>query len=163
YGIPASFAFQPNPIPHRPLTQEQDLDYRAQSAIHGDQPETIVTFLERFGYRIRYYRFYFLPTLYLALAAFLVSIRKLRNGLVVLAVLVFMLGSNLYPYFYAHYVGAASCLFVLMSVAGLSNLNSWAPRWCIGTLLLMICTVQFLFWYGIRLSGQEDLFPVLAY
>ena len=50
YGIPATFAFEPNPTPHRPLTPEQDLDYRAQCAIHGDQPETLRSYFERLLY-----------------------------------------------------------------------------------------------------------------
>ncbi len=45
YGVPASFTFQPNPVPHRSLTPQQELDYRAQSAIHGDGPDTFSKFL----------------------------------------------------------------------------------------------------------------------
>ena len=159
YGIPATFVFEPNPTPHRPLTQEQDLDYRAQSAIHGDAPETVGSFFHRFFYRLRYYRFFLLPPLYLALAVFLVTLREWRYVRVVGAIAIFLLASNLYPYFYAHYVGAVACLFVLMSVVGMSRLQ----RWNLGALLFLLCTTLFIVWYGIRLSGQEDLFPLLAF
>jgi hypothetical protein len=162
YGVPATFVFQPNPSPHRPLTPEQDLDYRAQSAIHGDEPETLRTFLERLGYRVRYYRFFFLPPLYVAQITFLLTIRERRYLWVLASVAIFALASNLYPYFYPHYVGAVTCLFVLMSVVGLSRLENWRPQWNLGRLLFILCTAQFLFWYGIRLSGQEALFPALA-
>ena len=40
-------------------------------------------------------------------------------------------------------------LFVLMSVVGLSKL-----RWGIGTLMFLLCAVEFLGWYGIRASGE---------
>ena len=193
YGIPATFVMQPNPVPHRQLTPEQDLDYRAQSAIHGDQPETVRSYLERLGYRIRYYRFFVLPPLYLALVAFLVTIRRWSYVWVVAALGVFVLGSNFYPYFYPHYIGATTPLFVLMSVVGLEKLSLplwsrpsacrgadhrllWSARlrssrslWPtsqslrLGPLLFLLCTALFLYWYGIRLSGREELFPALAY
>ena len=39
YGVPATMTLQPNAVPHRPMTAEQELDYKAQAAIHG--PEQI--------------------------------------------------------------------------------------------------------------------------
>jgi hypothetical protein len=153
YGIPATFVFQPNPTPHRQMTPEQDLDYRAQSAIHGDEPETIKSFLDRLAYRVRYYRFFILPPLYLALLAFLVTLRQRRDLGVVLAALIFALASNLYPYFYPHYIGAAACLFVLMSVLGLSRLEHRFQQAHLGRLLLVLSTALFLGWYGLSLRG----------
>ncbi len=151
YGIPATFVMQPNPIPHRQLTPEQDLNYRAECAIHGDAPETVSSYLERFGYRIRYYRFFVVPPLYLALVAFLVTIREWRYVWVVAAVGTFALRSNFYPYFYPHYVGATTSLFVLMSVVGLQKLN----RLHFGRLLFLLCAALFAGWYGIALTGQD--------
>src|SRR5579884_240982 len=58
YGVPATFTFQPNPIPHRQLTPEQQLDYQAQAAIHGDGPDTPRRFLQRFADRLRFVRFF---------------------------------------------------------------------------------------------------------
>ncbi len=160
YGIPATFVFEPNPIPHRQMTPEQELDYRAQSAIHGDSPETLHSYLDRLAYRVRYYRFFFLPPLYLALLAFAFKIREPRYVWVVVTVLIFGLASNLYPYFYPHYIGAVTCLFVLMSVAGLEALEK---RWKAGSVILALCAAMFLCWYGIRLIAQEELFPALAF
>jgi hypothetical protein len=159
YGIPATFVFQPNPIPHRPLTPEQDLNYRAQCAIHGDQPETIGTYLERLVFGMRYYRFFILPPLYLALAAFLATLRERRHKWVATTVALFILACNFYPYFYPHYAGATASLFILMSIVGLQKLN----RWHIGRLLFFLCIAAFLCWYGIRLIAPPDLLPALAY
>jgi hypothetical protein len=158
YGIPATFVFQPNPSPHRQLTPEQDLDYRAQAAIHGDQPESLSRYFDRLLYRCRYYRFYFLPPLYLAGLIFLCSIRERRYLWAVAAILIFVLASNLYPYFYPHYIGAVTCLFLLASVVGLSRLTRWNLAWP----LLALCVAHFAFWYGIRLSGSPEVFPALA-
>ncbi len=180
YGIPATFVIQPNPVPHRQLTPEQDLNYRAESAIHGDQPETLRTYFERLLYGIRYYRFFALPPLYLALLAFLVTLREWRYAWVLAAIAIFVLASNFYPYFYPHYVGATASLFVLMSVVGLlacrradhrflwsarlrSSRFCGSPLYGVSRLLFLLCTALFLCWYGIRLSGQEELFPALAY
>jgi hypothetical protein len=159
YGIPATFAFQPNPTPHRSLTPEQDLNYRAECAIHGDQPETIGTYLERLVFGMRYYRFFVLPPLYPALIAFLTTLRERRYKWVAGSAALFILACNLYPYFYPHYAGATASLFVLMCIVGLQKLN----RWNIGRLLFFLCIASLLCWYGIRLSGREELFPALAY
>ena len=159
YGIPATFVFEPNPAPHRPLTPEQDLDYRAQCAIHGDQPETLRSYFERLLYRARYYRFYFLPALYLAVLAFLLTVRSRDYLWVLAAIAIFVLASNLYPYFYPHYIGAVTCLFILAAVTGLSKLARWNLAWP----LLAVCLAHFAFWYGIRLTGNPEIFPALAY
>src|SRR5579871_4769674 len=67
YGVPAAFTFQPNPIPHRELTPQQELDYKVQSAVHGESTDTIASYLDRLASRVRFYRFFFLAPLYLAL------------------------------------------------------------------------------------------------
>ncbi len=159
YGIPTTFVMQPNPVPHRPLTPEQELNYRAGVAIHGDQPESVRRYLDRLIYSLRYYRFFLLPPLYLAVLAFLCGIRERRYAWVVATIAIFVLASNFYPYFYPHYVGATASLFVLMSVVGLQKLN----RFGLARLLFLFCAALFFCWYGIRFIGQEQLFPVLAY
>src|SRR5581483_9293259 len=58
YGVPATFTFQANATPHRQLTPEQRLDYEAQSAIHGDPPDTPLRFLQRLADRARFVRFF---------------------------------------------------------------------------------------------------------
>src|SRR5260370_31479326 len=35
YGVPPTFTFQPNPVPHRALTVEQDPDHLLQVAVDG--------------------------------------------------------------------------------------------------------------------------------
>jgi hypothetical protein len=157
YGIPATFVMQPDPVPHRTLTPEQDLDYRAQCAIHDDQPG----YFGRFLYRLRYYRFYILPPLYLAVLAFLLTLRDRRYLWVVAAVAIFALATNLYPYFYPHYIGATASLFVLMSVRGADPRFLWSGR--LRSLLFFLCTAFFVCAYGLRLVGNDDLFPILAY
>src|SRR5712692_8021601 len=114
YGVPTTFTFQPNPVPHRELTVEQQLDYRVQVAVHGDTPETVKDYLTRLAQRVRFYRFFFLlPPLYLALPFFLLAVREYRFVWVILCLFTFALGANFYPYFYPHYVAAITCLFVL--------------------------------------------------
>jgi hypothetical protein len=160
YGVPAAFTFQPNPVPHRDLTREQGLDYELQSQIHGTAPETIRTYLDRLGARIRFYRFFFLAPLYLALPAFLWTLREYRYVWVLISVLIFALGSNFYPYFYSHYIAAVTCLFVLMSVAGLQQLSRWnLPGWIDGAdaarLIVYLCLAHCFFWYGLHLTAGQ--------
>lgn len=166
YGVPATFTFQPNPVPHRQLNAEEQLDYEANSAIHGAGTDTLQRYLERLVYRARFYRFFFLAPLYLALAAFVVTIREFRFAWVLLTFLVFALGTNFYPYFYPHYIAAITCLFVLASVRGLECLSRFqmqgrAAGQEIAGILLLVCAVQFLFWYGLHAWGNEEaLFAV---
>jgi hypothetical protein len=168
YGVPATFTIQPNPTPHRALTAEQDLDYRAQAAIHGDGKDTPARFLQRFLFRLRYYRFFLLPPLYLAALAFLFSIRKFRFAWVVTTLLIFAIGTNFYPFFYPHYVAALTCLFVLVSVKGLEWLAGLRLRGSpvgreISVLVVLLCAAQFLFWYGLHAFSNEELWPVFRY
>jgi hypothetical protein len=161
YGVPTTFTFQPNPMPHVPLTMDQQLDYDAQSAIHGQGPENIGSYAERLAGRVRFYRFFFLPPLYLALPFFLLSLREFRFLWVVLALLIFSLGDNFYPYFYPHYIAAAACLFVLVSVIGLERLSQWKIRGDLAgqaasQLLVILCMASFLFWYGFHLFANEN-------
>ena len=76
YGVPSALTFQSNPAPHRELTREQELDYQMQLSFRGDRAETMGSYVLRLAYRIRYYRFFFMPPLYLALPFFLVALRE---------------------------------------------------------------------------------------
>ena len=163
YGIPATFTFQPNPIPHRPLNSEQELDYKAETAIHGDTGDTIASYFGRLFFRIRFYRFFFLAPLYLAAAAFLVSLRQWRFAWMALTLLLFALGTNFFPYFYPHYIAAVTCLFILASVVGLERLNRiHLLHLEAGTIILCVCAAQFLFWYGVHADGNEDALAALS-
>ncbi len=161
YGVPTTFTFQPNPIPHQSLNREEDLDYRAQSAIHGPDGETGHAYFERLIYRARFYRFFLLAPLYLAFLAFLLMIREFRFLWVLLTLLVFAAGCNFYPYFYPHYIAAITCLFLLASITGLQRLNEFQlrrnlPGPHMATVLLSICVAHFLFWYTVHASASDQ-------
>jgi hypothetical protein len=153
YGVPASFTFQANPVPHRPLTPEQRLDYEAQAAIHDGAG----SYFARLLARARFYRFFFYPPLYLALLAFLVTLREWRLIVVAASILVFALGTNFYPYFYPHYIAAAACLFVLASVVGLERLSRYRAGHDIAMIVCLLCVGQFLFWYLVHATGNEQI------
>jgi hypothetical protein len=161
YGVPTTFTVQPNPVPHRELTASQELDYEEQSATHGKYPDTLYQYVERLAYRARFYRFFFLPPLYLALPFFLPALRTWRFAWVVLALAIFSLGTNFYPYFYPHYIAAATCLFVLAGIVGLERLSrvtirGYAAGGQAAQLLVLLCAAQFLFWYGFHFFGNSN-------
>ena len=162
YGIPTTFTIQPVPVPHQPLTVEQQIDYDAQAETHGNSPETLWTFMTRLAARARFYRFFFLAPLYLVLPFFLPSLWEARFVRVVLAIAVFWIGTTFYPYFYPHYIAAATCLFVLVSVKGLEQLSHLKIRGMdvgedAARVILLLCLAHFLFWYGVHLSGNRNL------
>ena len=151
YGVPAALTVQSNPVPHRELTREQALDYKMQLSFHTG-PETVRSYLERLEYRVRYYRFFFLAPLYLALAVFLVTIREFRFVWVVLTLLLFSLGANFFPAFQLHYIAAVTCLFVLVSVTGLERIGGAAAR-----LIVFLCVAHFIFWYGLHVFDDSEV------
>ncbi len=153
YGVPAAFVFETSPTPHRELTREQQLNYEAQSAVHGGDGETVESYLARLGFRLRYYRFFFLPPLYLALPFIAPALRERRFQLAVATIALFVLGTNFYPYFYSHYVAAATCLFVLMAVTGLARLTRLNEA--AGTFLVAACLAHFVFWYGLHVLSDR--------
>jgi hypothetical protein len=167
YGVPATFTFQASPIPQRSLTPEQQLDYRAQSAVHGDGEETMARFASRLAEHISLYRFFFYPPLYLALIAFLASLREVRSRWILAIVLVFGLGTNFYPYFYPHYIAVVTSVFVLMSVLGLGELEKlrmggrMVGRQAV-RLILLGYAAWFLLLYGVHLSGDKQLLTAIA-
>jgi hypothetical protein len=162
YGVPASLTFQPHVTPHRELTPQQELDYRMQRGFRGEKPETVGTYFLRLEYRVRFYRFFFLAPLYVALVAFLFRLREYRFLWVALTAALFALGANFFPAFQLHYLAGIACLFVLMSVTGLDTLSGLR----IGAqpagleamrLLVALCAAHFLFWYGLHLVDRSDL------
>ena len=161
YGVPAAFTVQPNPVPHNALTPSQQLNYEEQAATHGNGTDTVRSYVERLAFRARFYRFFFLPPLYLALAFFLLSLREWRFLWVALALALFALGTNFYPYFYPHYIAAATCLFLLVSVVGLARLSRVTIRGHAAgaeaaAVLVLLCAAQFLFWYGFHLFANTN-------
>jgi len=160
YGVPATFTVQPNPTPHVALTREQEFDYEAQSAAHGEGIDTFATYCYRWASRIRYYRFFLLPPLYFAIPFFLLRMREFRFTCVFISIFLFSLGTNFYPYFYSHYIAAIACLFLLISVAGLERLYAMSGRFSgrfAAQVIMFLCAAHFVFWYGIHASRDEDL------
>jgi hypothetical protein len=143
YGVPAAFTWQTNPQPHLELTREQQFQYKMQTSFRASGPETIHTYLQRLEFRVRFYRFFFLPPLYVALPFFFLKLRDPRFLWVALTLLIFALGVNFYPFFEVHYLGALTCLFVLVAITGLQQLPSDVAR-----LILFLCLAHFAFWYG---------------
>jgi len=157
YGVPAALTIQPNVVPHLDLTPQQTLDYKMQCAFHGAGTETVGRFFERLEYRVRFYRFFFLAPLYLALPFFLASVRERRFIWVVATLALFALGVNLFPAFQEHYLAAVTCLFVLVSVIGLQRLSRLKAGGEAVQFIVLICVAQFLFWYGLRFTGGPEL------
>ncbi len=162
YGIPATFTFQANPIPHRPLTADQELDYRAESLIHGAGTDSPARFAGRLAYRVRFYRFFFLAPLYIALFAFVAAIGNRRFAWVAVALVSFGVGTNFFPYFYPHYIAAVSCLCVLVALVGLEQLSKWnLGRWLNGQtvvhVIVLLCAAHFGFWYCVHLLGNDEI------
>lgn len=161
YGVPTSLTIQPNPVPHVPLTREQEMDYRAQRSFHGEGPDTWTKFFSRLEYRVRFYRFFFLPPLYLALIIFLVTVRRWMSVWAILSLAIFAFGTNLFPYLYPRYLAAVTCLFVLASVTGLQKLatlqirGSPAGRYA-AAFLLFACAANFCLFYGAHLFESAD-------
>jgi hypothetical protein len=162
YGVPTTFTFQPNPIPHRELTAQQRLTYEGQAEVHGEDPDTVAKYFERLGSRARFLRFFLLAPLYLALPAFLVSLREFRFGWVAITLLIFGLGTSFYPYFFPQYIAGATCLLVLICVTGLERLSRLHLRGlpvgrAAAGLLVFLCAAHFFFWYGIHLFGSDNV------
>lgn len=147
YGVPTTFRFQAVPVPHLPLTVEQQVDYDTQKETH-DRPW-------RFGDRLPFLRFFFLAPLYLALPFFVRWIREPRFMRVLGAIAVLWIGTAFYPYFYPHYIAAAACLFVLIGVKAVESLGRFSEEAALAVLAL--CLAHFLLWYGIHLAGDQNL------
>jgi hypothetical protein len=149
YGVPASFTTQADPVPHRELTPQQQLSYKMQLSFRGTGPETIQSFLQRMEYRVRFYRFFFLAPLYVALPFFFAKLREFRFLWVVLTLLIFALAVDFYPFFEVHYVAALTCLFLLVSLTGLRQLSRFSTE--AAQIIVFLCAAHFLLWYGLHL------------
>jgi len=150
YGVPTTFTFQPNPVPHRALTPAEQLDYQAQSAVH-DGPG----FWERLVERAGFYRFFLLAPLYLALPLFLLRLKERKFQWVAATLVLFAVADNFYPYFYPHYIAALASLFLLAAIAGLERLSAWSP--VAARLIVLLCGAHFIFWYGIHNMRDDNV------
>ena len=154
YGVPAALTFQPDPVPHRALTPQQQADFRMQSGFLAGH-ETVGTFFDRLLFRVRYYRFYFYPPMYLAMFFFLLSIRPNRTNLWLVATCVlFALGVNFFPAFQFHYLAGVVCLFLLLTVKGLEHLATYRHGTLAARFLIILALAQFTFAYAAHLVDQ---------
>jgi hypothetical protein len=154
YGVPAALTFQANPVPHRDLNREQALNYRMQSGFRGSGPETLKSYLERLEYRVRFYRFFFVAPLYLALPFFLAWLGNYRFAWAAITLALFALGTNFFPNFEPHYLAGVTCLFVLASVIGLERMSRLSTH--AAGLLAFLCFAQFLFWYTLHVFDSQN-------
>jgi hypothetical protein len=162
YGVPTSFTTQPNPEPRRALTHEQDLVFRGQAWVHGDQTDSVASWLERLPKRIRFYRFFLLTPLYLVLPFFLLALREFRFQWVLFTILLMAIGSNFYVYFFPHYIAAEAGLMVLIAVTSLDRLSRVTIRGVdsgadAARLIAFFCFAHFAFWYGLHASANQEL------
>jgi hypothetical protein len=158
YGVPAAFTFQPNAVPHRAMTPEQELDYRAQAIVHGEGRDTLANYVARLGERLPYYRFFFYPPLLVVLPAFLAAVAWRRRLLWALgAILLFALADNFYPYFYPHYVAALTSVFVLAAVSALEFLSRSKTGRAAARLIVFLAVAHFLLWYGMLRGNQTTV------
>jgi hypothetical protein len=162
YGVPTSFTTQPNPVPHRALTHEQDLVYRGQAWVHGEPTDSLRTWIDRLPTRVRFYRFFLLTPLYLALPFFLMALRERRFQWVVLTLVLVAIGSNFYVYFFPHYIASEASLMVLIAITALDRLSRLKIRGVdsgadAARLIVFLCFAHFAFWYGLHASANADL------
>jgi hypothetical protein len=168
YGTPATFTFQPNPTPTKILNEEQELDYRAETAIHGEERETTGSYLKRALFRLRFLRFFLSPALYLPFvigAVYTVRERQRVHACLPIlgALLVFAIGSNLYPYFYPHYVAAIAPCLLLIALAGLRAISvNLANGRVLAISLGVLALTPFTFWFGVRAAGTRSVLNQLA-
>jgi len=153
YGVPAALTFEANPAPHRELTPEQELDYKMQLSFRGERPETVGSYLGRLAYRIRYYRFFFMPPLYVALPFFFAAVRRRWFVWVMVCPLILALGINFFPAFQYHYMAGVTCLFVLIAVTGLDQMGRWNAL--AARVIFLLCIAQFCFEYGLHVLSDD--------
>lgn len=149
YGSPTTFTFQPDPKPQLALTQEQENNYRVQSEIHDR--ESARSWLDRFLDRAGYIRFFVFPALLAALPGLALALRQRRLILPLVAIGLFLAGSAFYPYFYAHYIAALACVFLLLTIASLQRIPSRAASAVCG-----VAVAHFIFWYGIHATADQS-------
>ena len=157
YGIPTTFTFQSNPVPHRPLSVEQQIDYDAQTDAHQLASGS---YLSQLGGRVRFYRFFVLAPLYLALPAFLFALRQYRFVWISVALAIFWIGDAFYPFFYPHYIAAEACVLLLVVVVSLEQISRWSQEAVV--FILAVCLAHFVFWYGVQFSDNRNLLTALS-
>ena len=157
YGVPTTFTFQPAAVPHNDLTTQQRLTAEGQAAAHDNAGP----FVDRWAYRLRFYRFFLLAPLYLALPFFAMRLRERRFQWLAATVLLFTLGTTFYPYFFPQYVAATACLLLLAAIAGLERLTRISPDGA--RALLYLAGAHFLFFYGLHAMGNDRIYVAMRH
>ena len=155
YGVPASLTIQEDPAPHGELTPQQAMGYKSQLAFRTSPRETVQSFLLRLEYRVRFYRFFFLAPLYVALLFFLSALRERRFQWIAVTILLVSLGANIFPSFEFHYLAPIACLFLLIAVIGLEQLARFSPD--ASRVIMLLCCLHFLLWYSAHLFDSGVL------
>ena len=155
YGVPTTFTFQPAAQPHNDLTTQQRLTYEGQAAVH----DSAGSFIDRWASRLRFYRFFLLAPLYLALPFFLPRLRERRFVWLVGTIALFTLRTTLYPYFFPQYVASTACLLLLAALLGLQRLSRITPAGA--RVLMFLAGAHFLFWYGLHAMGNDRVFAAM--
>jgi hypothetical protein len=156
YGIPAALTFLPDPVPHRALTPDQETEYKVQMSFKGAGVETLRSYLDRLQFDVRFYRFFFLPPLYLVLPLFFTALAEWNAVWVLMTLVVFVLGTNFFPAFQYHYLGGVTCLLLLVSVIAIRRLWRFAPHNA-ARLVVLFCVAHFGFWYGTHLLESAEV------
>ena len=157
YGVPTTFTFQPPPVAHNDLTRQQRLTYEGQTEAHDNAGP----YFDRWAMRLRFYRFFLLAPLYLALPFFLPRLRERRFLWLAGTVLLFTVGTNFYPYFFPQYVASTACLLLLAAVVGIERLSRIAPEGA--RVLLYLAAAHFLFFYGLHALGNDRVFIAMRH
>ena len=155
YGVPTTFTFQTAAVPHHDLTRQQALTAAGQAAVH----DSAGPFLPRWASRLRFFRFFLLAPLYLALPFFFPELRHRRHLWLAGAVLLFTLGTTFYPYFFPQYIAATASLLLLAALLGIRHLSRFSPA--AARAIFFLAGAHFLFWYGIHALGNDRVFAAM--
>ena len=166
YGIPTPLTINPLPTPHVRLTAQQETEYKVESLQHGQGSDSLEKFLLRLEYRVRFYRFFFLPPLYLALFAFLFTLR--HQWWLAATLAIFAFGTNLSLNSPIDSLAIVTSLFVLASVLGLREVSRIRIHnnpigFEIATVLIVLSLGDFAGWYSLHLFENPSLYPLLRY
>ena len=119
-------------------------------------------YLLRLEYGVRWYRSILLPPMYLAVLAFILSIRKFGDVWLLFTLAIFALGVNFQTNFQLASLAATAPPLLIAGILGLERLS----QWCIGVkmvgreaarALILLCAIHFMFWYGVHLFESHDI------
>ncbi len=139
----------------RDLTPQQQNFSQMEVSLRG------VSYWSRVEYRIRFYRFFVFPPMFLALLVFVFSIRAFPDLWLLLTLALFALGLNSEPDIDLASWAAVAPLLVLAGIRGLEQLGRFrvggrSVGGLAARLIVFLCAAQFLFWYGVHLFETHE-------